>query len=285
MRLVTFRQGHRTGWGRLTDDGEAIIDCGGLLGEAVDSVRGVLEAEALDRVTELTEGREPGLKTADVDLLPPVPDPAKILCAGVNYRTHREETSRAESEYPVIFTRYPDSQIGHEQPLVRPAETEHFDYEGELAVVIGRPGRRIAEEDAFGHVAGYACYQDGSVRDWQRHTGQWVPGKTFPGTGGFGPALVTADEVPDITACSLVTRVNGEVRQSASISDLIFTIPQLIAYVSTFTPLSAGDVLVTGTPGGVGLFRTPPVFLQSGDVVEVEIDGIGTLRNPVVQEG
>ncbi|MEU4169240.1 fumarylacetoacetate hydrolase family protein [Streptomyces sp. NPDC026665] len=283
MRLVTFQYEGRTGFGRLTD-GDAIVECGPLLGPALQSVRAVLEAGALEEVRRATEGRPAELRLADVRLLPPVPDPSKILCAGVNYRDRREETSQPEVRYPTIFTRFADSQTGHETPLLRPAETEQFDFEGELAVVIGRPGRRIAPEAAFDHVAGYACYQDASVRDWQMHAGQWITGKTFPGTGGFGPALVTADEVPDITALHLTTRVNGEVMQSASVADLIFTIPQLIAYVSTFTPLAAGDVLVTGTPGGVGLFRDPQVFLHEGDVVEVEIDTIGTLRNHVTKD-
>ncbi|MFC1407359.1 MULTISPECIES: fumarylacetoacetate hydrolase family protein [Streptacidiphilus] len=284
MRLVTFRRNGRTGFGRLTGDGDAVIDCVPLLNPELGSVRAVLAAGALEQVREASEGRTGDVKLADVELLPPVPDPAKILCAGVNYRTHREETSRPESAYPTVFPRYADSQVGHDQPLVRPAETETFDYEGELAVVIGTGGRRILAEDAFAHIAGYACYQDGSVRDWQRHSGQWVPGKTFPATGGFGPALVTADEVADVAALDLVTRVNGEVRQSASVGDLIFSIPELIAYISTFTPLAPGDVIVTGTPGGVGLFHEPPVFLQPGDVVEVEISGIGTLRNPIAAE-
>lgn len=283
MRLVTFQHEHRTGFGRLLA-GDLIIECGPLLGADLQSVRAVLEADALDEVRNVTEGRPADLRLADVRLLPPVLDPSKILCAGVNYREHREETSQPEVAYPTIFPRYADSQMGHEAPLLRPAETEQFDYEGELALVIGKAGRRIPAEKAFDHVAGYACYQDGSVRDWQMHSRQWITGKTFPGTGGFGPALVTADEVPDVTELHLTTRVNGEVLQSASVADLVFTIPQLIAYISTFTPLYPGDVLVTGTPGGVGLFRDPQVFLKAGDIVEVEIDGIGTLRNAVTQE-
>ncbi|MEU6147476.1 fumarylacetoacetate hydrolase family protein [Streptomyces sp. NPDC047081] len=284
MHLVTFRHNGRTSFGRLTRDSDAIIDCADVLSPELGSVRAVLAAGALEQVRAATEGSAGDVKLADVELLPPVPDPAKILCAGVNYRTHREETSRPENAYPTVFPRYADSQVGHDQPLIRPTETESFDYEGELAVVIGKGGRRIPAEDAFAHIAGYSCYQDGSVRDWQRHSGQWVTGKTFPATGGFGPALVTADEVPDVAALNLVCRVNGEVRQSASVADLIFSIPELIAYISTFTPLAPGDVIVTGTPGGVGLFREPPVFLQPGDVVEVEISGVGTLRNPIAGE-
>lgn len=282
MKLVSFRHGGRTSFGRLV--GDKVIDCGPLFDGRYASVRDLLERGGLGAVAEETEDRPADFGLDEIELLPPVPDPGKILCAGVNYRTHREETSHRPADRPTVFPRYADSQIGHRQPLIRPRETERFDYEGELAVVIGKPGRRIPVQDAFDHVAGYSCYNDGSVRDWQRHTQQWVPGKTFPGTGGFGPALVTRDEISDLAALTLTTRVNGEVRQSASLADLIFDIPALIAYMSTFTPLAPGDVIVTGTPGGVGLFREPPVFLQPGDTVEVDIDSIGLLVNTVASE-
>ena len=167
---------------------------------------------------------------------------------------------------------------------IKPASSTMFDYEGELAVVIGKKGRAVPESDAMDIVAGYSCYNDLSARDWQQHSSQWGPGKNFPGTGAFGPWLITADEIPDPGKLHLSTYVNGEQRQSADVSDLVFTIPALIAYVTGFTPLSAGDVLVTGTPAGVGLFREPPAFLHDGDVVEVEISQIGTLRNVVAAE-
>jgi 2-keto-4-pentenoate hydratase/2-oxohepta-3-ene-1,7-dioic acid hydratase in catechol pathway len=221
----------------------------------------------------------------EIEWLPVIPRPGKILCIGLNYDSHREESSRPTMNHPTVFPRYADSQVGHLSPLVIPHESTRFDYEGELAVIIGRGGRRIPEGQALDHVAGYACYNDGSVRDWQKHTSRFMPGKTFPGTGGFGPYLVTPDEVGALDNLKLSTRVNGEVRQAATLNDLIFGVPELIAYISAFTPLAPGDVIVTGTPSGVGLHRTPQVFLEAGDVVEVEIDVIGTLTNPVVTVG
>lgn len=217
-------------------------------------------------------------------LLPPITNPDKILCVGVNYDDHRKETGRDKSEKPVIFTRFADTQVGHGSALVRPRSSERFDYEGELAVVIGRPGRHIPESAALAHIAGYACYNDGSVRDWQRHTHQFTPGKNFPGSGGFGPWLVTADEVPDPFALTLTTRLNGQEVQKATTDLMIFDLKQLIAYISGFTKLNPGDVIITGTPGGVGDKRNPPLYMKPGDVAEVEISGIGLLRNPVIAE-
>lgn len=221
---------------------------------------------------------------ADVQLLPVIPDPAKILCVGLNYATHIAETGREQKAWPAIFTRWADSLVADGAPLVRPPETERFDYEGELAVIIGKPGRRIARADALDHVAGYAIFNDGSVRDWQRHNVQFTPGKTFPGTGGFGPALVTPDDVPDLGAQRVQTRINGQLVQDQPVSDMICDVPSIIAYCSTFAPLSPGDVIVTGTPGGVGDMRTPPLYMQPGDVVEISIGVLGTLTNPVIDE-
>ena len=215
---------------------------------------------------------------------PVVADPGKILCVGVNYVAHRSETGRSESKYPVIFTRFAESQVGHLQAILRPPESVALDYEGELAVIIGAAGRRIGRADAGRHIAGYACYNDATVRDWQRHTHQFTPGKNFPTTGAFGPWMVTADEIADVGRLTLRTRLNGETVQEASVADLIFDVPELIAYISTFTQLQPGDVIVTGTPGGVGDRRTPPLYMRAGDRVEVEIDGIGILANPVVDE-
>ncbi len=237
-----------------------------------------------ERAAEVTVSDGGGWPMAEISFLPVVPSPAKIICFGLNYADHRDEARREISEYPPVFFRFADTQIGHEQPAVKPASSEMFDYEGELAVVIGRGCRAVPEAGAMQVVAGYSCYNDLSARDWQMHASQWGPGKNFPGTGGFGPWLVTADEIPDPSVLRLATRVNGEVRQSASVSDLLFSIPALISYVSAFTPLDVGDVLVTGTPSGVGLFREPPAFLHAGDQVEVEISEIGTLRNVVIAE-
>jgi 2-keto-4-pentenoate hydratase/2-oxohepta-3-ene-1,7-dioic acid hydratase in catechol pathway len=270
MLLVSFTYQGRDGVGRVR--GEELVEL------PVGSLRQLLEAGDL---TAVATAGGPSLPLSAITYRPVVPDPGKILCAGVNYRAHLAESGRAATERPTVFSRYADSQVGHDQPLVAPAVSDRFDYEGELAAVIGTAGAAIAVEDALGHVAGYACYNDGSVRDWQRHSHQWLPGKNWPGTGGFGPWLVTADEVGDPNDLTLTTRVNGEVRQRASTADLIFSIAELISYASSFTPLRPGDVIVTGTPGGAGAFREPPAFLVPGDVVEVEIERVGLLRNTV----
>jgi 2-keto-4-pentenoate hydratase/2-oxohepta-3-ene-1,7-dioic acid hydratase in catechol pathway len=263
--------------------GDKIYD----LGDSGGSLRDGL-ADGLDELKQhagmLAASSVEGIPIAEVSFLPVITRPAKIVCIGVNYRDHREETKRPEAEYPTVFFRFADTQVGHGQPAIKPSVTGRFDYEGELAVVIGKASRAIPEADAMTAVAGYSCYNDLSVRDWQRHTSQWGPGKNFPATGAFGPWLVTADEVPDPAELHLTTRVNGEERQSADVADLLFSIPRLISYVTAFTLLDAGDVLVTGTPGGVGLFRDPPTFLRAGDVIEVEISQIGTLRNVVAEE-
>jgi len=226
----------------------------------------------------------PRVALETVKLLPVIPNPGKIFCVGHNYDSHRRETGRDKTAHPSIFLRFADSQTGHGQPLMMPAVSTMLDYEGELALVIGKAGRAIAEDDALSHVAGYACYNDGSVRDWQWHTSQFAPGKNFPQTGAFGPWMVSADEIPDPSALSVTTRVNGEVVQSQPTADMIFSVPVIIAYVSGFTPLSPGDVIVTGTPGGVGAKRQPPRWLNEGDLVEVEIPGVGLLANRVHTE-
>ena len=197
---------------------------------------------------------------------------------------HRLETGRDKTEKPTVFMRIADSQIGHQQPILVPIESHELDYEGEIAVVIGKQGRRISAADSWSHIAGYACYNDASVRDWQRHTTQFTPGKNFVATGGFGPWLVTRDEIKDGAELPLTTRLNGQVMQQATTAMMIFSIPELIAYVSTYTVLRPGDVIVTGTPGGVGMKRKPPVWMKDGDTVEVEVGGIGILRNPIRQE-
>lgn len=278
VRLVSYTYRDKPDFGVLV--GERIVP-GERLGVDHRSIREVLIAGALDEIARRVADLEPQLELGDVTLEPVVPDPGKIICAGVNYRAHRDEAGRAEADRPTIFTRFADSQLGAGAPVRCPAGVARLDYEGELAAVIGRGGRDIAADRAFEHIAGYACYNDFSARDWQRHSTQWTAGKNLPGTGGFGPFLATADEIDDVTTLKLETRVNGDVRQSAVVADLLFSIPELIAYVSSFTPLSPGDVLVTGTPGGVGLFRDPPEFLETGDVVEVEITSLGVLRNTI----
>jgi 2-keto-4-pentenoate hydratase/2-oxohepta-3-ene-1,7-dioic acid hydratase in catechol pathway len=282
MKLVSFSKHGVTGFGALLDEG--IIDLTNKLEENVNSLKGAIGAELLKKADEYVAGRTADFALSDVTLLPVIPDPAKIICVGVNYENHRAEMKRPEVEYPTIFTRFADSQIAHRQALIKPTISDRFDFEGEMAVIMENTGRNIPEKSAMNHVAGYACYVDGTVRDWQRHTSQFTPGKTFPSSGAFGPYMVTSDEVGDYTQLPIQTRLNGKVMQNATLADLIFHVPRLINYISQFTPLSAGDVIVTGTPGGVGDKREPPVYLVPGDTLEVEIGVLGTLVNPVEDE-
>lgn len=281
MKLLSFVREGRTGFGARVANG--VVDLTGFGGAY--SLKEALQAGLLPAMKDEIAQSAPTLAMSDLMLLPVIPDPAKILCIGLNYHAHKKETGRPDVEHPTVFTRYADSQIGHLQPMIKPAVSERLDYEGEMAVIIGKGGRNIAEADALDHVAGYACYNDGTARDWQRHTFQFTPGKTFPGTGAFGPWMVTTDEVGDYTKLPIQTRLNGTVMQDATLSDLLFSVEKLIAYCSTFTPLSPGDVIVSGTPGGVGDKRTPPVYMVEGDKVEVEIGLLGTLTNWIVAEG
>jgi 2-keto-4-pentenoate hydratase/2-oxohepta-3-ene-1,7-dioic acid hydratase in catechol pathway len=280
MKIASFKTAGHPSYGIVADAG--VIDAGKRLKD-FPTLKALLAHGALDRLRALAAER-PDHALADVELLPTIPEPDKIFCIGVNYATHLAESGHPKPPHPMIFTRFANSQVGGGQPMIRPLESERFDYEGEMAVIIGKGGRRIAPGAALAHVAGYACYNDGSIRDWQRHTSQFAPGKNFAGTGAFGPWMVTTDELPDIAAQHLTTRLNGVEVQTAPISDLVFDVPALIAYCSTFTELAPGDVIVTGTTGGVGAYRTPPLWMKEGDVVEVEISGIGILRNPVRDE-
>ena len=280
MKLIsTIRKGI-PGWAVVVADG--VIDMTGFKG--AKTLKQALELDLLPLLSDAIDAARPHLQRSDVTLLPVIPDPGKILCIGLKYLKHKQETGRPDVDNPTVFTRYADSQVAHRAPLIKPTVSDRFDYEGEMAVIIGKGGRNIPEAKALAHVAGYACYNDGSVRDWQRHTMQFTPGKNFPGTGGFGPTLVTTDEVGDYTRLPIQTRLNGVVMQDASLADLIFPLERIIAYCSTFTPLVAGDVILSGTPGGVGDKRKPPVYMKDGDLVEVEIGMLGTLVNPVVDE-
>jgi len=282
MKLLTYRHRGVETYGVAVDGGA--IDAGRRLGGRYAGLRAVLATGALDEVRSATAGQEPDAPLADIEFLPPIRDPGKLICVGLNYKTHVEETGNTEGPNPSIFVRFADSVVGHGQPLVKPRLSDKFDYEGELAVVIGRPAWRVSAADALGVVTGYACFNDGSVRDFQRHTSQWTPGKNFRASGAFGPWVVTADEIPDPTRLTLTTRLNGREMQRATTDLLIYTIPVIIAYVTSFTPLAPGDVIATGTPGGVGSRRTPPVWMGKGDEIEVEISSIGVLRNPIVEE-
>ncbi|MGC1995970.1 MAG: fumarylacetoacetate hydrolase family protein [Pseudolabrys sp.] len=282
MKVVTFERNGVRSYGILEND--RVLDVGNRLASRYADLRAVLAAGALQELLIASTQGPQTFQVEEVNFEPVIPNPQKILCVGLNYISHRTETKRPETKYPSIFTRFADTQVGHETPVLRPSFSTAFDYEGELAVVIGRRGRHISEQDVSAHIAGYSCYNDVSVRDWQRHTAQWTPGKNFPSTGAFGPSLVTPDEIPDLGALTLTTRLNGEVMQEAPISDLIFSVPVIVSYISKFTPLYPGDVIATGTPGGVGDRRDPPVYMKDGDIVEVEIDRIGILRNVVQSE-
>ena len=282
MGFLSFEWDGRQTYGVRQDEGSYL--------EAPAAFR----AQFPDLKSVIAAGQLAGLKAAalaqgavvpagQARLLPVIPNPGKIFCVGLNYKSHVAEMKRPDADHPAIFVRFADSLAAADAALQRPAFSDRFDYEGELAIVIGKGGRHISQADAFDHVAGYACFNDGTVRDWQRHTHQWTPGKNFPVTGAFGPCLVPADEVGDVNALTLQTRLNGQIVQQASLDDLIFTIPVIVEYLSRFTPLAAGDVIATGTPGGVGDKRNPPLYMQDGDLVEVEITGLGILRNTVAQ--
>ena len=282
MKVASFRRGGKATYGVVADGG--LIDVGARLGDKYPTLQAVIEADALDAVRKAAHGQAADATIDDVEMLPVILDPDKILCVGLNYATHIKETGREDSDYPVLFTRYPNSHVGHNQPMIRPKVSDRFDYEGELAVIIGKGGRHISEGDALKHIAGYSCYNDGSIRDWQRHTHQFMPGKNFVRSGAFGPWMVTADDIPDPSTMRLITRLNGQEMQNSTTDLLIFNIPFLISYISTFTELYPADVIVTGTPGGVGARRDPPVWMKPGDVIEVDIDKVGVLRNPIEAE-
>ncbi|EHJ48178.1 Ureidoglycolate lyase [Solidesulfovibrio carbinoliphilus subsp. oakridgensis] len=289
MRLVTFSHtlGPRLGL-RL---GEVLIDLAEAapgLPRAMKSLLALGDAglEAV-RQAAATPPASAQLRFSSVRLLPPVPDPGKILCVGLNYVDHAIEIDpKRLPEHPVFFGRLASTLIGHDAPLLRPRVSRQLDYEGEMAAVIGLGGRHIPPEAALAHVAGYALFNEGSVRDYQFRSSQWFLGKNFDGTGAFGPELCTTDELPPgAKGLRLTTSVNGEIVQETCTSDMLFDVARLVATLSEAMTLAPGDVLVTGTPSGVGFARTPPYFLKPGDVCEIELEGYGVLRNPVADEG
>ncbi|MBR1219492.1 fumarylacetoacetate hydrolase family protein [Bradyrhizobium sp. U87765 SZCCT0131] len=281
MKFASFTHNGAASWGLI--EGDNAIDVGARLRDRFSDLKSAIAAGALPDAAAAAAGAT-RIPLAAIGWLPVIPNPDKILCIGLNYETHRKETGRSEVENPTVFGRFANSQTGHLTDIVRPRVSTDLDFEGELALVIGKAGRYISRSEAWGHIAGYACYNEGSVRDFQRHTHQFTPGKNFPRTGAFGPWLVTPDEAGDLAGLRLQTRLNGEVVQDATLGQMIFDIPRQIEYCSSFTRLEPGDVIVTGTPGGVGAKRTPPLWMKPGDVVEVEIDRIGLLRNGIAQE-
>ena len=278
MKLASFIADGKACFGVVTGDG--VVTLNHRLGAA--TLRDALAAGALAEMRKTTETAKPDHKLGEVKWLPAIPNPEKVLCAGINYRSHAAETGRELPKQPSMFIRLANTLTGHGGEMIRPSVSTHFDFEGELALVIGRGGRHIPVERALQHVAGYTCFVDGSVRDYQKFS--VTSGKNFPATGPLGPVMVTADEIPDPTRLTLVTRLNGQEMQRSGTDLLIYSIPQVIKFVSDFTSLAPGDIIATGTPAGVGHRRTPPIWMKPGDVLEVEISGIGTLRNPVVAE-
>ena len=281
MKFASFIDNNKNTWG-IVKDGQLVSVDEAILKE-VPTLRSAISQEKLMEVGQ-NLSKKPGTVAVDQAMfLPVITDPEKILCVGLNYHEHRLEGGHDEVGNPTIFVRFANAQIGHNVPMIKPKESDTLDFEAELAVIIGTGGRRISEENAFSHIAGYSCYNDGSVREFQRHTTQFTPGKNFMGTGGFGPWMVTPDEITDLQNVTVESRLNGEVMQHAKVSDMIFSIPRIISYISTFTELVPGDVIATGTPGGVGSRRDPKVWMWPGDTCEIDISQVGVLSNPIIE--
>lgn len=277
MRLLTYSRDGHTGIALKCDDGWA--DLGQI--DVIDAITGSAEFHARAQAAQ----NAPRIDPSSVTVLPPVPRPGKIICVGLNYNDHTAESPYEQPDYPTIFPRFSTSLIADQEPIIRPRSSHELDYEGELVAVIGKTARHVSREDALSHVAGYSIFNDGSVRDYQFKTPQWTVGKNFDGTGAFGPVFVTADELPvGCAGLTVETRLNGETVQSANIDDMIYSVADLIAIISEAITLEPGDVIVTGTPAGIGWAKTPKLFMKPGDVVEVEIEQIGVLSNPISDE-
>ena len=285
MKLLSFEIASKASFGVIVQDG--VLDLADRFGSEVHSVQSLFESQGLGMVQELIEHSEPDHSLDAIEFLPPVPTPQKIFCVGVNY-TNRNEEYKDEStlpKHPSIFMRTPGSFVGHHGSIARPPESNQLDYEGEIAIVIGIGGRRISERDAVRHIGGLTCINEGTIRDWTRH-GKFnvTQGKNFDRTGSIGPWIVTGDEFSSFENLSVTTRVNGEIRQNDTTANLLFPFSYLISYISTFSELVPGDVIATGTPTGAGVRFDPPRYLEPDDLLEVEVSGVGTLVNRVVDE-
>lgn len=286
MRLCTIVSGGKAAVGVKTGNGK-IVDLSKQMPRGPKSVVEILaggkklQAAVLKACAKPKAGATVSEKSAKY--LTPVPNPGKILCIGLNYRKHAEETGSPIPQYPLVFTRFNNTLVPHNGKMLSTTHSEQYDWEAELAVIIAKKSRNVSKEKALSVIGGYAVFNDGSIRDWQRKSGgQFTLGKNFDGTGGFGPCLVTADELPPgATGLHIESRLNGRVMQSASTSDMVFGVARTIALLSDALTLETGDVIVMGTPAGVGYARTPPVWMQAGDTIEIEIEGVGLLRNPV----
>ena len=278
MRLASFAHGRGEGFGVVAAD--HVMDLSG----EVPTLRAALTAWGIDGLRERARAGVRKVPLRDIAWLPPITDPDKILCVGLNYHAHAKEANMAVPEHPSLFVRFPGAQVAHGESVVRPRASHRFDYEAELAVVIGCAGRHVSAEDAPAIVAGYSCFAENSVRDWQTHSRQATPGKNFERSGAFGPWIMTPDEAGPVEAMQVVGRLNGREMQRDSAANMIFTVGQTIEYITTFITLLPGDVIVTGTPAGVGFTRNPPVWLTPGDRFEVEISGVGVLSNDLIDE-
>jgi len=281
MRIAAFQSNGRPAIGLRLDQEIVNLTAEGLPATLDELLRA--GPEGLAAAKRAGASARSRLPLADIDWLPPVQMPSKAIAVGLNYVDHAAEGNFEPPKYPVLFHRFPSSWVGHGQPLVRPHVSTQFDYEGELVVVIGKAGRYIDKGRALDHVAGYSLFNDGSIRDYQFKSAQWMMGKNFDRSGAFGPEFVTADELPSgATGLKLQTRLNGQVLQEANTRDMIFDVATLVSVCSEPFALQPGDIIIAGTPAGVGFARKPPIFMKAGDVCEVEIEGVGLLSNPVV---
>ena len=281
MKFVSFLQKSQAKFG--ISDGKNITDLTGKINGA-NTLKELISNKGIEEAKQYAKKNPGDISLDKIEYLPVIPNPGKIICVGLNYSEHVKETGRTIEQNPVIFFRVPESQTAHKQVIQRPKVSESLDYECEMAVIMSEAGKHIDPKDALKHIIGYSCYNECTVREWQQHTRQFGMGKNFEKTGSFGPHMILAENIPDYTKLTIQTRLNGKVMQDAKLSQLIFDIPSLISYISKAIPWRAGDVLVTGTPGGVGFKRKPPIFMKDGDKVEVEISEIGVLSNIIKDE-
>jgi len=282
MKLISYRKEGEPRFGAVV--GEGVVDLSRRFEQMPDLAAFLAEPSLMSQARQILDSAQADYPLSSVQLEPVIPNPGKVICVGINYVAHAEEAGRKVGEFPVIFQRFAETLLPHGEALVRPKVSEQFDFEAELAVVIGKGGAHIDPADAMDHVAGYTCFNDASIRDWQFHTHQYGMGKTFRKTGALGPWLVPAAQIPDYRKLVVRGILNGEQLQEGSLDELAFDIPHLIAYVSKALPWNPGDILATGTPSGIGFKRKPPIFLKPGDVFEVVITEIGTLSNGVIDE-
>jgi len=280
MKLASYIANGKPAFGVVMDDG--VVTMNERLGDRFGTLREAIAGGAIDEMRRAAHGVAPDQKLAGLRWLPTIPNPEKIMCVGINYKSHAAEHGTEAPKLPNIFLRFINTLVAHEGDMIRPKVSTNFDFEGELALVIGKGGRHIKRENALEYIAGYSCFCDATVRDFTKYS--LAASKNFIGSGPLGPWIVTADEIPDPTKLTLTTRLNGQEMQRSGTDMLIHDIPAIISFCSMFTPLAPGDIIATGTPDGIGAKRTPPVWMKAGDVLEVEISGIGTLRNRIVDE-